>query len=254
MLFPFMGMNGAFEVKNYLIPEIETMIQQTRTMEESKITESDVHDLRQTSELKNQKMSVSDYIVAFSGISDSFCIGLVDMCDSTRISANLNERDWCRYYSIFLNSAAKILARFGGQIIKNGGDSLLYYFPESNKLRYGCLSCLEFSLALVESQKFISKKIQEEGLPSLNFRVSSDYGKVIFMKSNNSVSLDVIGPPVNMCSKINHRATSNSVVIGGDLYQMVKDQNDYRFTQIPGFSIGLKYTYPIYALTRRKQI
>jgi class 3 adenylate cyclase len=74
------------------------------------------------------------------------------------------------------------------------------------------------------------------------------------MKPNNSTSIDVIGPPVNMCAKINHKAQSNGVVIGGDLFQMVKDLSDYRFTSISGLSIGLKYTYPIYSLTRRKQV
>ena len=201
-----------------------------------------------------KEMSPSDYMVAFSGLAKSYCIGLVDMANSTIISANMNEREWCRYYEIFLNSIANILPKFGGVAIKNLGDSLLYYFPESSnsQRKYGFVSCLECSLAIIESHDSICKRLEKESLPCLNYRVSADYGKVVIMNTNNSSMPDLIGPPVNMCSKINHRAENNGVVIGGDLYQVVKDLQDYRFKPETGFSIGLKYAYPIYSVSRRK--
>jgi len=198
-----------------------------------------------------QKMDSPDYMVAFSGLAKSYCVGIVDMVDSTKISAEMNEMEWCRYYEIFLNSMAKILPRFGGRVIKNQGDSLLYYFPESSKARkYGFMSCIESSLSMVEERDAICETLEREGLPGVDYRVSVDYGKVVIMKSNNSLSPDLIGPPVNMCAKINHRAQPNEVVIGGDLYQNVKDVKDYRFSQRKGFSIGFKYSYPVYTVTR----
>ena len=60
-----------------------------------------------------QKMDTADYMVAFSGLSKNYCIGIVDMVESTKISAEMNEIEWCKYYEIFLNSMAKILPRFG---------------------------------------------------------------------------------------------------------------------------------------------
>ncbi len=201
-----------------------------------------------------QEMSASDYLVAFSGLSESYCVGLVDMADSTRISANMNEKEWCRYYEIFLNSMAKLLPRFGGIAIKNLGDSLLYYFPESSNQhsKFGFVCCIECSLRMVEAHELVCSKLNLENLPCLNYRVSADFGKVVMMKSNNSHANDLIGPPVNMCSKINHRAENNGVVIGGDLYQAVKDLDEYNFKPERGFSIGLKYADPIYSVSRKK--
>ena len=216
---------------------------------------SNFEDVKKTILQSTQnEMSSSDYMVAFSGLAKSYCIGLVDMENSTKISANLNEREWCRYYEIFLNSMAKILPRFGGVVIKNQGDSLLYYFPESSnsQRKYGFVSCLECSLAMIEFHDAICKILANENLPCLNYRVSADYGKVVIMNSNNSSANDLIGPPVNMCTKINHRAENNGIVIGGDLYQNVKDLPDYRFSNQTGFSIGLKYSYPIYSVSRAK--
>ena len=199
-----------------------------------------------------QKMDAPDYMVAFSGLSKSYAIGIVDMVESTKISAEMNEMAWCKYYEIFLNSMAKILPRFGGVVIKNQGDSLLYYFPESAKAtKYGFMSCIECSLSLTEEHDVVCESLKKEGLPCLNYRVSADYGKVVIMQSSNSATPDLIGPPVNMCSKINHLAPNNGVVIGGDLYQSIKEIKDYRYTQKKGVSIGFKYSYPVYEVKRQ---
>lgn len=199
----------------------------------------------------NKKMNTSDYLVAFSGLAKSYCIGIVDMVGSTKISAEMNEFEWCKYYEIFLNSMAKILPRFGGEVIKNQGDSLLYYFPESAKgTKFGFMSCIESSLAMIEEHDKISEILKKQGLPMVNYRVSMDYGKVVIMNSNNSLTPDLIGPPVNMCTKINHLAQTNGIVIGGDLYQNIKEIKDYKYSQKKGFSMGFKYSYPVYEVTR----
>lgn len=216
------------------------------------LRESTTNFQRGVLEAEKATMHVSDYMVAFSGLSKSYCVGIVDMVDSTKISADMNEVSWCKYYEIFLNSMAKILPRFGGFVIKNQGDSLLYYFPESSKAtKYGFMSCIECSLTMLAEHDAICENLKKEGLPCLNYRVSSDYGKVVIMKSNTTSSPDLIGPPVNMCAKINHAASTNGAVIGGDLYSMVKGFNDYKFKELKGFSLGFKHPYPIYDIKRR---
>ena len=201
---------------------------------------------------ENLDMKNSDYMVAFSGLSKSYCVGIVDMVDSTKISADMNELEWGKYYEIFLNSMAKIIPRFGGAVIKNQGDSLVYYFPESSKARkFGFMSCIECSLSMIDEHGIICNNLKKEGLPCLNYRISADYGKVVIMKSSNSSSLDLIGPPMNMCAKINHAAKTNGIVIGGDLYCMVKKFDDYKFKELNGFSLGFKHPYPVYCLDRR---
>ena len=200
-----------------------------------------------------QEMRSSDYLVAFSGLTKSYCIGIVDMCNSTSISANMNEKDWAKYYSTFLNSMAKIIPKYGGVTLKNGGDSLLFYFPESSKPRrkFGFISCIECSLNMLEAHDAINESLAQEGLPSLDYRVSSDFGKVVLMKAENLKYSDLIGPPVNMCAKINCNAQTNGYVVGGDFHEHVKSLDDYDFHQERGFSIGLKYSYPVYSVDRK---
>lgn len=206
-----------------------------------------------SAENSNQSMSSSDYLVAFSGNTTNYCVGLVDMVNSTKIAAALGNGKISTYYEIFLNSMSKILSRFGGFVIKNVGDCLVYYFPESSKAnrKYGFMSCLECSLAMIEYHDIICERLNKEGLPCVDYRISADYGSVVLMKSNNSESVDMIGPPVNMCSKINHAAMTNGAVIGGDLYSMVHKFSDYKFKEVKGFSLGFKHLYPVYGVCRK---
>jgi len=199
------------------------------------------------------RMTTSDYMVAFSGQTQNYCVGIVDMVNSTKMAATLGNAKISKYYQIFLNSMSKILSRFGGFVIKNIGDCLLYYFPESSKAdrKFGFMSCLECSLAMIESHARISKTLEQNNLPKVDYRISLDYGSVVLMRTNNSDSQDMLGPPVNMCTKINHVAKTNGAVIGGDLYTMVKSFNDYKFKKVKEFSLGFKHSYPIYSVMRK---
>lgn len=198
------------------------------------------------------KMEIKDYMVAFSGQTKSYCVGVVDMINSSYIAATLDLKNISKFYEIFINSMSKIVARFGGFVIKNIGDSLLYYFPESANInrKFGFLACLECNLAMCDAHSTICNKLHDVKLPCLDYRVSSDFGNVIIMSPNDS-SIDMLGPPLNMCAKINILAPKNSTVIGGDLYQIVKNFDDYNFKQIKDCSVGLKYSYPVYLISRK---
>lgn len=193
------------------------------------------------------------YVVNFLETSQSYCVGLVDIVNSTQISASLSQPKLSKYYEIFLNSMAQIVEKFGGFVIKNIGDSLLFYFPDSSKSSnsYDFKNCLECGLAMIEEHENINKILKKEKLPPLNYRISADYGEVSIMKTNGSSNIDVFGTPVNMCTKINHGATKNSIVIGSDLYRTAKKLDSYSYQMINSYSIGMKFVYPIYCVRRK---
>lgn len=197
-------------------------------------------------------MKDSDYFVAFSTQTKSYCVGCVDMVDSTKIAARLPQKQLSTYYEIFLNSMSKIIGKCGGRVIKNIGDCLLFYFPESvNSKIDGMKSCLNCGLVMTEAQEIICRQLESKRLPRLDYRVSADYGSVIIMKTTGSTSNDLIGPPVNMCTKINRCANKNEFVIGGDLKEIVKKYEDYKFEQTQGINVGLLHTYLVFKVSRR---
>ena len=99
----------------------------------------------------------SKYLVEFMTQSSRYAVGMVDMVNSSKISAQIGPIKSARYYQIFLNSMSKILFRHGGIVIKNIGDCLFYYFPDSDDPdQKGLTSCIECSLEMIQSQKYIS--------------------------------------------------------------------------------------------------
>lgn len=182
------------------------------------------------------------------------CIGVVDIVNSTKISAALPESKLGKYYGIFLNGMRHIVKDFGAQVVKNVGDSILYYFPDTNNpaKKFGFMKCLECSLAMTEAHREINDMLCEKNIPLLDYRVSADFGRVSLARSCNSLIADIFGPPVNICTKINCKAQPNNVVIGGDLHRIVRDFCDYKFVEVKGFSVGFRYQYPVYSVLRRK--
>lgn len=187
-----------------------------------------------------------EYMVDIFPQSNNYVIGVVDMVDSTKISAQIGPIKSARYYQVFLNSMSKILSRYGGTVIKNAGDCLFFYFTDSGPDKTDLTNSIECSLEMTRSQKYISEQLVSEELPRIDFRVSADYGPVSLMKTSVSEKFDMIGPPINMCAKINRLATKNQFVIGGDLFQMVKEFKIYQFKEISDFSVGFKLSYPVY--------
>jgi adenylate/guanylate cyclase family protein len=73
-------------------------------------------------------------------------------------------------------------------------------------------------------------------------------------RSLTSTSEDLFGPTVNLCSKINSRASPNQMVIGHNLYKITKaafGNNKYHFHQVDNYSIddNSENQYPVYSVS-----
>jgi two-component system response regulator ChvI len=196
--------------------------------------------------------------ISFSGQTQNFCVCFVDMVGSTKITAETNNTEKVRkYYSIFINTMAVIARNFDAKIIKNTGDCLITYFPKTsdstNKSAFK--DVIECGLTMIEASPIINAKLKQEGLLSISYRISADYGAVEVAKSITSQNYDFFGSTVNLCAKINSKAPPNGMVIGGDLYQIVKKSYDYyRFEELGGYSIvSFKHPYPIYSVISKNR-
>jgi class 3 adenylate cyclase len=198
--------------------------------------------------------------ISFTGSSQNCCISFIDIVDSTRITTTeINDAEKIRkYYSIFINTMAAIIRDFNATIIKNTGDSLLYYFPKTSNSADDISAfkeVFECGLTMIEASPIINIKVREEGLSDLNYRISADYGRVETARSMTSTSDDLFGPTISLCAKINSMAAINRMVIGSGLYQMTRSfDNDYYFSKIGKYQFNeLKYRqYPVYSVIRNK--
>ena len=73
--------------------------------------------------------------IIFQGISSDFCVCMLDIVNSTAVTSSLAQEHKIRkFYSLFVNSVSPIISHFGGRVLKTGGDSMIYYFPNTAEI------------------------------------------------------------------------------------------------------------------------
>jgi len=193
-----------------------------------------------------------DILLKFSQHIQNDCVGVIDIKDSTKISYELSDEDVTKMYDIFLNFMAKIVRKHNGEVIKNIGDALMFRFPnvEPND-SVAMKNILECCLSMIDYHDELKEQLQAESLPELNYKISLTYGSVMVAKSTTSNISDIFGPTVNRCFKINSLCPKNSLVVGINLYEILKDFSKYEFTQFCSVEMKQKYGYKIFEVRRK---
>ena len=199
--------------------------------------------------------------VSFTNNSENYCVTVVDIVGSTSIVSAISSSEKTRkFYSIFINAMANILRKYDARVIKTVGDGIISFFPKTRDTTdtSAFKDVLECCFSQIAESPNINKMLQEEKLPSIGYRISADYGRVEIAKSGNLDIDDLFGSTVNFCSKMNLRASWNGIVIGSDLYRIIRSipqlEKSCRFEELAGYYSGVgKYSYPIYSLSKKSQ-
>ncbi|QLH05448.1 adenylate/guanylate cyclase domain-containing protein [Nitrosopumilus oxyclinae] len=194
-----------------------------------------------------------DILLKFSQHEQNDCVGVVDITDSTRISSKLSDDDVSKMYEIFLNFMAKIVHKHHGEVVKNIGDALMFRFanvdPKNIEVMKNILECC---LDMIESHDELKKELNAENIDELDYKISATYGSVKVAESTTSKISDIFGPTVNKCFKINSLCPKNSIVVGINLYEILKDFDEYEFSQFHSAEMKEKYGYSIFEVKRKK--
>ena len=189
-----------------------------------------------------------DNMISFEEIYKNYCVGIVDVVNSTKIISKLSQEKACIYYSVFLNTIGYIAQNHGAKVVKNIGDGILFYFPKDSPSNLQ--AALECASKMQDASKMINKIFQNRKMPNIQYRISLDYGPLMIAKSMHSSCKDIFGPTVNLCAKLNHLAKPDGVVIGSDMHQVVKKFKKYKFSKAGQFKSALKHNYPVYSIER----
>ena len=188
---------------------------------------------------------LKDQMISFKEIDKRCCVGLVDIVNSTDITAKLSQEKACEFYTVFLNALGYIAEANGATVVKNIGDSILFYFPELKDEQ-------SFSMPvtcggkMIEASDMINKIFAKRELPKIQYRISVDYGPIMIANFKTSCCEDIFGSTVNLCSKINRTAKPNGMVVGNDFYQIIKKSPQHKFREVKKLQTGLRHDYPVY--------
>ena len=187
-------------------------------------------------------------MISFEEISQNYCVGVVDVVHSTQNIARLSQEQASTFYSVFLNTVGYIIQNNGGKVVKNTGDGILFYFPKYSTVTGNCNIPLDCGKKILQATDMINQIFKKKNISEIHYRISLDYGPIMIAKYITSSCRDIFGPTVNLCSKINHLAKPDQLVLGGDLYQIVKKSKDYKFSELAEFQSALKQDYPVYTV------
>ena len=104
---------------------------------------------------------------------------------------------------------------------------------------------------MIQANSILNENLHGNGLPSISYRISANYGLVELATSTNSNGVDLFGPTVNICSKINHLALPNQMVIYKDLYDVIKELTffkEYRFEEVKDDKYISSVTNQVYSV------
>jgi len=193
-----------------------------------------------------------DILLSFSQKSEISCVCIIDIIQSTKLTADLSDEQTQKFYGIFINSVAAIVKKFKGIVVKNIGDSLLFYFPkiDSND-KPAFTNVIECCLTICDSNEEIYKQLIQADLPRIDYRISVTYGPVNIAKVATSSVDDIFGSTVNRCSKINRFALPNNVVVGSDVYENIKSLSTYDLRNMNVNPAGTPSDFSIYLITRK---
>jgi len=188
--------------------------------------------------LKLENIKINEEQITFINYTHRYCVCVIDIVDSTKTTSKIEGSEKIReFYSIFLNTMASVIKTHNGKVIKNAGDCLIYYFPKtvdgSNESAFR--DVIDCGVAMIDANPIINSRLNQNDLPSISYRISANYGIMELAVSLNSNNVDLFGPTLNICSKINHLSPPNGMVIYKDLYDILSenpDNEEYFFKEI----------------------
>jgi class 3 adenylate cyclase/CheY-like chemotaxis protein len=196
--------------------------------------------------------------IRFSGDSIKGCVGFIDLVDSTKNTITTEGLDYLRkYYSTFINSISEYVKSYSGKVVKNIGDCLLFYFPkttDANNIEV-FREVIECAFKILDGRYSINQELSKQQLPPFNYRITMDYGVLDLALVGDYSQIDLFGTTVNLCSKINNSSIPNEILIGDNLYRILKSfstmLNSYNFINHINYQITENNMYPLYKIKRK---
>jgi class 3 adenylate cyclase len=177
--------------------------------------------------IKNDQIKKQENTLHFSEQIKQSVVGIIDIVGSTNIAVTLSEKKIGDFYGIFINDLSNIIKKFEGIVVKNIGDSLLFYFPDTLEGSHkdenlkSVENAIKCGFAIINHHSIINKKMSKLELPKLDYKISFSFGRVRLAKISTSAVDDIFGSAVNICAKINSLCPPNSMVITQKLHDEV---------------------------------
>ena len=160
----------------------------------------------------------------------------VDLVGSTTMTLELPEERLAIIISSFAQEMAAVIRRYNGFVLKFAGDAIIGYFiAEEDSLRAAdnVVNCAKSMISVID--KGINPILNQYDYPDLMVKIGIDFGKNIVVRYGADAKrshVDLMGPAMNIASKIQAMAKPNQILVGDDVYTRLHPSTQKHFKEI----------------------
>ena len=160
----------------------------------------------------------------------------VDLVGSTTMTLELPEEKLAIIISSFSQEMASVINLHKGFVLKFVGDAVIGYFVATDNAILAAdnaVTCAKSMLTVI--QKGINPILNQYDYPDLMAKIGLDFGQSIVVRygSNPDAShVDLMGPAMNIASKIQSMAKTNQILIGEDVYKKLHPTTQKDFKEV----------------------
>lgn len=148
----------------------------------------------------------------------------VDIVGSTKMSTTLPPDKLSVIISSFSQEMSYVIEQFHGYVLKFVGDAVIGYFVEHKTDQvpavYNVVACAE-SMMKVVKQGINPILVEKAGLSEISVKIGVDYGNNVIVRygaDEKKAYVDLLGPTMNIASKIQNLAKPNQIIVGQNAY------------------------------------
>ncbi len=152
-----------------------------------------------------------------------------DLVGFTQITESLESEDLTAALNYYLDEMSAIALKYGATIDKYIGDAIMIFFgdPESQGIAEDAVRCVSMAVEMQKRLEELTDKWARFGLQEpfkMRIGINTGFCTVGNFGSENRLDYTVIGAGVNMAARLESAASSGSILLSFDTYNLVKDK------------------------------
>lgn len=183
-----------------------------------------------------------------------------DIVSFTSTTESMEAEDLSNLLNTYLDSMAKIALKYGGTIDKFVGDAVMVFFgdPEFTNDKDHALKAVRMALEMLDEMDNLRNLWQEQGIARplhIRIGINTGYCTVGNFGSENRMDYTIIGGNVNLASRLETAADTDTILISHDTYSLIKDEIQCEYKgelQLKGIGNKVK-TYKVIREEANKQ-
>lgn len=158
----------------------------------------------------------------------------VDLVGSTTMTLEMPEDKIAIIISSFSQEMATVIRQHHGYVLKFVGDAVIGYFIGTNAASFAADNAVKCARSMIPViAKGINPILMQYDYPDLMVKIGVDFGENIVVRygadAKNS-HVDLMGPAMNIASKIQSMAKPNQILIGSDVYSLIHPDLQRQFS------------------------